>query len=279
MTIFPSTLDVPRDFLQSHPFGAYTVLPLNSITTDLPFHINRLVDSIEIANTQSAIASTKEILYAMQLSTSSTTSSTTTTPVATLLWTTPSPISPITVLGHLSHINITNSPIDCVLMDPNTPIKRINPQFKHSKWITQRVPLERARASVLNSAPKPKPNPNSNSNCNFGRPEAILTEFDSAGRVRLLEGLTSNVFVRDSASQVLQTSPLQWGILPGVRRHNLLSNDLDSDCGIEKGIHLDESDNWDELLVTSSIGTKTVARLFSWTGELLWECKPSTCIA
>eukprot|EP00980_Cylindrotheca_fusiformis_P011710 scaffold2783_cov129-Cylindrotheca_fusiformis.AAC.11 len=107
------------------------------------------------------------------------------------------------------------------------------PQSKLSTWCRRRRPLEQSFKRK-------------------GVGEVILTKMERDGKIQLLEGLTSNVFVIYPGN-VLRTPPNDL-VLGGYARHLVL--ETAARCGLEVEIGpilMDESSLWLEMFVTSSI--------------------------
>lgn len=140
------------------------------------------------------------------------------------------------------------------------PNRHPHPRAKLSIWCSQRRPLEERfqRQALLNVANSAKAVP-------VVVNEVLLTNRCSDGSIHLLEGLTSNLFVV-YPDNVIRTSGDM--ILPGYARHLVLEavagDDATWTIDLNTPIHLDETDQWQEVFVTSAIRIIVpVSRIFA----------------
>ena len=235
----------PRQWLESQPNGAYTVLRCEAAGTcqGLDFHMDRLQDSFQ---------------RLMEIQGNATPAEDITTQAAAVLHelTTrgmayldqPGAVSPLwmvtllvynsnnkaTVQGHLYHLakpipSSQSKSLTVALMEgPDLPSRQPCPQAKLSSWCTDRKPLEELQN--VNQAD-----------------DTILLGPDGC----LLEGLTSNLFVVRSDG-ILQTAPSHL-VLPGYMRHRVLASGVFQQVSFAPIYPEDAATAWKGLFLTSSV--------------------------
>lgn len=242
-----SLLAKPRGWLEYHPDGVYTVMRVDREGTDgeeripqLDFHKKRLMDSYQVicpdaTYMESAWNQTLCIMEALlQLHANNDDDK---LAMMTILWhpsSTSTPSQPI-VQGHFTTLPslLAIKPVAiCIATGNHHPSRQPHAHAKLSSWCTQRRPLE--EQFLLQDIS-----------------EVILTNHEN----RLLEGLTSNLFVvrrndKDGNTR-LQTAPT--GILPGSARQLVLDAydgelDWSAPCLQEC-----RNDDWQEVFLTSAI--------------------------
>jgi len=171
----------------------------------------------------------------------------------------------------------SSSMIDLVLLSPflsSSTTLRKEPWLKRSEWIVDRIPLEKERDRVISGFY----NATGLSSLAMrfsGRPEAVITKFKpNSKRVQLLEGLTTNLFIKYE-DDVLRTTPLKWGVLSGVGRRTVINdaetNGDESNVDITSGIYKDECKRWKVAFVTSALGVRRVGRIIDGeSGDVLF---------
>lgn len=241
----------------------------------IDFHLDRLeasfnnVKSAAVCNTANARAKSKLIVQALledaegalNATRSEIKEKTFVTLMVTILW--QSLDSDINVRGH-AFSALNPSTTNMVAFDPVKVSIAVDtdqalpdrfrhyPQSKLSSWCRRRRPLEQRFK-------------------NDAVGEVLLSRTDHHGKIQLLEGLTSNLFVVYPGN-ILRTPATRY-VLGGYARHLVLKNA--KSCGLEVEIApilLEESYLWQEMFLTSSI------RLISVVGEIITSGKGASII-
>lgn len=259
----------PRKWLESLPDGAYTVLRCDHLENGWmiwgrDFHMTRLRDSFQSLTKHSNLELSaqdlarleRETAFVLEILLSKVENDDITSHdtergslvdsfMVTFLWLKDTGIKRLCSRGHIVRLATTNpleyNPVPVIAataLDDNShgslPSRMPDPNAKLSSWCSRRRPLEQR---FKNSS-------------SVG--EVLLVSPLPDGDYQLLEGLTSNVFVLYSDG-VLRTAGSK--VLPGYARLLVLESAkrLGIPTDTSKPIALSESEQWQEVFVTSAV--------------------------